>query len=148
MQRRPACGGTPGAVLHWKVASLRSGLVLGFSACVQPLLHAASAVGFIEVPPIDSNGRIDIAMPENLAERQVIFRMVLKPRHRKNISKEMGINSAPSEGPYPVLPRPVGRPSQKPLVEYKGSSTKRPVGRRPGGWWRRWSIMPGTYSHA
>ena len=43
-----------------------------------------------------------------------------------------------------LLPRPVGRPSQKPLVEYRGFSTRRPVGRRRDGWWRKWSIMLGS----
>ena len=43
-----------------------------------------------------------------------------------------------------LLPRPVGRPSEKPLVEYKGFLYRRPVGRRSGGWWRRWSITPGS----
>jgi len=80
------------AALHSGPHAVRIGF--GSLPFVQPLLYPPSAVGLVEVPPIDSNGRIDIAMPENLAERQVILRMVLKPRHRKNISKEMGINSA------------------------------------------------------
>jgi hypothetical protein len=48
-----------------------------------------------------------------------------------------------------LLPRPVGRPSLKPLIELQVvPPTKPPVGRRPAGWWRRWSIMPGSCSHA
>jgi hypothetical protein len=47
-----------------------------------------------------------------------------------------------------LLPRPVGRPSHKPIMWYKSFSTRPPVGRRRGEWWRRWNIMPESCSRA
>src|ERR1700674_939185 len=45
-----------------------------------------------------------------------------------------------------LLTRRVGRPNHKPVVWYKAFSTKRPVGKRRGGWWRRWSTTSGSCS--
>ena len=45
-----------------------------------------------------------------------------------------------------LLTRPVGRPSKKALVEFKGFYTKRLVGRQHAGWWPRWSIIQGSCS--
>ena len=45
-----------------------------------------------------------------------------------------------------LLTRPVGRPSHKPVVRYKGFSTKRRVGRQRGAQWRRWSSTLGSCS--
>ena len=39
-----------------------------------------------------------------------------------------------------LLPRPVGRPSKKPLVEYKDFSTRQRVGARRDGSLPRWNI--------
>ena len=82
-------GATPGAVLHWKVASPRSRYVRGFSACVQPLLHPARAVGLIEVRPINLKRRLDVPVPQYLGKCQEILGVILQP-----FQSEVGIFAA------------------------------------------------------
>ena len=43
-----------------------------------------------------------------------------------------------------MLPRPVGVPAVSRWWSTRGFSTRRRVGRQPGGWWRKWSIMPAS----
>lgn len=45
-----------------------------------------------------------------------------------------------------LLPRPVGRPRQKPLIEYKGFLYQAASWKMLAAWWRRWSITLGSYS--
>ncbi len=45
-----------------------------------------------------------------------------------------------------LLRRPVGRPSHKPVVWYQGFLYQAAVGRGPGGWWQRSSIIRGSCS--
>ena len=45
-----------------------------------------------------------------------------------------------------LLTRPVGRPSRKPVVWYKGFLYQAAVGRGRGGWWRKWSSILGSCS--
>ena len=47
-----------------------------------------------------------------------------------------------------LLPRPVGRPSHKPIVWYKSFLYKAASWTRHGEWWQRLSIMPGSCSRA
>ena len=47
-----------------------------------------------------------------------------------------------------LLTRPVGRPGQKPVVWYKVFSTRRPVGKKRGAWWRRSSSTLANSSRA
>ncbi len=47
-----------------------------------------------------------------------------------------------------LLPRPVGRPSQKPLDEYKGFLYQAATWKTRGGWWQRSSIMRASCSRA
>jgi hypothetical protein len=66
---------------------------------------------------------------EALEERGVKYAI----RIPSNDSLEQDINE--------LITRPVGRPSHKPVVWYKGFSTRQRTGRRRAEWWRRWSSI-------